>query len=114
MGRTRDRGGSKTGGAFRAQQALKARVKTARDELARLKEAREVEVKAAREKREEKQRRRAENQLKGASYQVVRAREIAAGALEREVLWRCAPSSWCPPSLLPPSHRVCRSLTLRS
>jgi hypothetical protein len=44
MSRTRDRGGSKTGGAFRAQQALKARVKSARDELARLKEAREASV----------------------------------------------------------------------
>ena len=89
MGRTKAAGAAHTGQAFRAQLAAKVRVQAGRQEATRVKEARTAAFAAAREKREEKQRRRAENELKSANYQVVSCGRVAVAALavDRTVLY---------------------------
>ena len=72
MNRPKAVGETNTGLAFKAQMAAKSRVKAGREEAAKIKDAREAESKALREKREAKQKRRAENTFSSANYQVVR------------------------------------------
>jgi hypothetical protein len=73
MTRPKSVGGAGTGGAFKAQQAAKNAQRMAKNSTKLLREERDAASKAARERLVEKRRRRAENELKGAGYQVVRA-----------------------------------------
>lgn len=71
MSRPKAAGATKRGLAFKEQQARKSTMVRARAEMQRLREARQAEIAERRERQLEKQRRRAENELKGASYQVI-------------------------------------------
>jgi hypothetical protein len=59
------------GRAFTVAQAHKAMRTAARDMARRMREERDAEAKEVRTKREEKRKRRAENALKSAQYQVL-------------------------------------------
>jgi len=71
MCRPKATGGAKRGLAFNERAARKSTVLKARGDMAKLREARAEELKAKRERAVDKARRRAENELKGASYQVI-------------------------------------------
>lgn len=71
MNRPKAAGGAKRGLAFQEQQARKTTMTKARNQMQQMREARQAEIAERRERQLEKERRRAENQLKGASYQVI-------------------------------------------
>lgn len=69
------------------QKANKAAVEAAKEIETRLREAKQAVLAEAREKREDKKRRRAENELKASSYQVIsdptKLKKMSKGSLRQ-------------------------------